>query len=391
MIESDREHNDNLKFKSLLKERYQENAQIYQDDKKSLSVKNAKNISKKLQMNFKKLWKALLLAQSLSFIICGTGIVTSTLSDEYQINIPTAQSVLNYAILALIFIPSWVLYINDKSKILKIVKEDFWKYLILALVDVEANYLIIKAYSLTIMTSIQVIDAFILPMTLVLSYFFLRKAFKINHVMGVVGCLFGCAFIILADFSIKDAKNLKYHKLEGDFLCLLSSALYAVSNVGSEWLIKARTKREYLAMIGFFGTLISIVQMLVLERSEISNLFALNKIYVWILFLVEAILMFAIYILIPCVIDLSSAAFLNVNLLTSDFYAAFYGIFVKKYQFHYLYFIGFGCILLGTILYCLSEPNDRMSKINKKKTGSQNDDIECNATVVNDNEKEVTF
>lgn len=51
------------------------------------------------------------------------------------------------------------------------------------------------------------------------------------------------------------------HRILGDILCLLSSILYAISNVGAEILIKESSKREYLAMIGTFGTLISLFQM----------------------------------------------------------------------------------------------------------------------------------
>ena len=35
-------------------------------------------------------------------------------------------------------------------------REDGWKYAILALIDVEANYLVVKAYSYTTITSVQV-------------------------------------------------------------------------------------------------------------------------------------------------------------------------------------------------------------------------------------------
>lgn len=50
--------------------------------------------------------------------------------------------------------------------------------------------------------------------------------------------------------------------------------------------------------------------------------------------------MFLIYILIPFIVEISSAPFLNVNLLTADFYSVLVGIFIKKYKvvFNYLLF-----------------------------------------------------
>ena len=56
------------------------------------------------------------------------------------------------------------------------------------------------------------------------------------------------------------------------------------------------------------------------------------KSFLGILFVIESMLLFLCYTLIPRVIELSSAAFLNVNLLTSDFYTVFLGVFIKKIQ-----------------------------------------------------------
>lgn len=52
----------------------------------------------------------------------------------------------------------------------------------------------------------------------------------------------------------------------GDAFCLIASILYALSNVGAEYFIRENSKREYLAMMGVFGMLISCVQMLVVTK-----------------------------------------------------------------------------------------------------------------------------
>ena len=46
----------------------------------------------------------------------------------------------------------------------------------------------------------------------------------------------------------------------------------------------------------------------------------------------ESICMFLIYTIIPFVLEMSSAAFLNVNLLTADFYSVLVGILMKQYK-----------------------------------------------------------
>lgn len=42
------------------------------------------------------------------------------------------------------------------GNILQILKTKWWKYLLMGLVDVEANYAVVKAYQFTTLTSIQV-------------------------------------------------------------------------------------------------------------------------------------------------------------------------------------------------------------------------------------------
>lgn len=72
----------------------------------------------------------------------------------------------NYILISVVFIPMWLF----KSKQKKLnrnddcnysIKKAWWKYLIVSLADVEANYFIVKAYSLTIITTIQVLKLLI--------------------------------------------------------------------------------------------------------------------------------------------------------------------------------------------------------------------------------------
>lgn len=105
--------------------------------------------------------------------------------------------------MTLVYSPGW-LYKSDKQTILNCFKNNWWKYFLIALADVEANYFMIKAYSLTILTTIQVIDAFILPITLLFSFIFLKLSYRFNNIIGVVFCLVGCGLIIMADYLVKN-------------------------------------------------------------------------------------------------------------------------------------------------------------------------------------------
>ncbi|XP_031284058.1 solute carrier family 35 member F2-like isoform X2 [Pistacia vera] len=89
-------------------------------------------------MNFKDFWtKKILvglgLGQFLSLLITSTGFASSELARK-GINAPTSQSFLNYVLLA-IFYGSYMLYRRQS------LKAKWYYYLILGVVDVEANFL----------------------------------------------------------------------------------------------------------------------------------------------------------------------------------------------------------------------------------------------------------
>ena len=167
-------------------------------------------------------------------------------------------------------------------------------------------------------------------MALIFSRLILKTIYKGNHIVGVFTCLVGISSIIAADSIANNASNGKDNLL-GDFFCLASSVLYAVSNVGQEYLVKQYSKLEYLATTGLFGSLISIIQFAILERNEIQTI-NFSQWEIIFLLLATNLLMFMLYSLFPHVVEETSAAFININLLTADFYAVLIGILALKYN-----------------------------------------------------------
>lgn len=47
----------------------------------------------------------------------------------------------------------------------------------------------------------------------------------------------------------------------GDFLVIAGAALYGVSNVGEEYVVKHFARTEFLGMLGLFGSFISGIQL----------------------------------------------------------------------------------------------------------------------------------
>lgn len=67
----------------------------------------------------------------------------------------TGQSTLHYALQCLLF-TTWLSCRSGDSGIISVLRLRGWRYLLLALVDIEANYLLVTAHQFTTLTSIQV-------------------------------------------------------------------------------------------------------------------------------------------------------------------------------------------------------------------------------------------
>ncbi|EMP35900.1 Solute carrier family 35 member F2 [Chelonia mydas] len=136
----------------------------------------------------------------------------------------------------------------------------------------------------------------------------------------------------------------------GDVLVLLGASFYAISNVSEEYIVKNLSRVEFLGMVGLFGTIISGLQLAIVEHTDIAHIQWNWKIVL--LFVAFAFCMFGLYSFMPVVIKVTSATSVNLGILTADLYSLFFGLFLFGYKFSGLYLLSFGVIMVGFILYC---------------------------------------
>uniref|UniRef100_A0A3Q2T109 Solute carrier family 35 member F2-like n=2 Tax=Fundulus heteroclitus TaxID=8078 RepID=A0A3Q2T109_FUNHE len=184
---------------------------------------------------------------------------------------------------------------------------------------------------------------------MVLSWWILKTRYKLIHYVAVCLCLLGVGAMVGADLLAGRDQGSTSNILLGDGLVLLSAALYAVSNVSQEYTVKNLSRVEFLGMIGLFGTVISTVQMVILERKEVSAI-----VWSWqvgLLFSAYALCLYALYSFMPIVMKMSSATSVNLSLLTADLFSLFFGIFLFQYNFSGLYLVSLVVILVGFIAF----------------------------------------
>ncbi|KAM6932113.1 solute carrier family 35 member F2-like [Lycodopsis pacificus] len=292
--------------------------------------------------------KTLAMGQGLAGLICGTAISSQYLASNFHMNTPMLQSFFNYALLCVTY-TTMLLCTTGDGNILQILKKRWWKYLLLGLVDVEANYTVVKAYQYTTLTSVQLLDCFVVPVLMILSWWFLKTRYNTVHYIAVSICLLGVGAMVGADLLAGRDQGSTSNILLGDGLVLLSASLYAVSNVCQEYTVKNLSRVEFLGMVGLFGTIISTVQMVILERNEVANIQWSWQ--VGLLFSAYALCMYALYSCMPIVVKLSSATAVNLSLLTADLFSLFCGTFLFQYNFSGLYLVSLVGILIGFIAF----------------------------------------
>lgn len=260
---------------------------------------------------------------------------------------------------------------NYYHRSLRPIKEAFvnrwWKYLLLAILDVEANYLVVRAYEYTTITSIQLLDCFSIPCVMALSWFLLKTRYSWLHVCGVAICLSGIVVLFISDMGGNDSTTASDATL-GNILCLCGAALYGICNVSQEYLVRNFDRFEFLTMLGLWGTIVSGLQVAIFERDEISSVG--SQYQVILLVIGFSLCLFTLYSLVPVLLVLSSATFMNLSFLTSDVYTLFFGLFLFGYTLSWVYFVSFALVVVGLVLYNRYTPPSAEAKEKSRSEAS---------------------
>ncbi|CAG8750188.1 36517_t:CDS:2, partial [Racocetra persica] len=208
-----------------------------------------------------------LFGQFLSFCITSTIVATA----ELKIKAPTVQNFLTYFVLFITCTPITI----DKYGLegfLKMMKIRAWKYILIAFMNVQGNYLIVKAFEYTSALSLMLLDAWTTPIVAVLSLIFLKVTYRSSQYLGITICMIGFGIVILGDFDIGKNMNIAKDPIKGDIFAIIAATCYGISNVFEEICVKERPLHEVIGQMGFWGTIISCIQIAIIENDEFNNL-----------------------------------------------------------------------------------------------------------------------
>ncbi|KAI0272590.1 DUF914-domain-containing protein [Gloeopeniophorella convolvens] len=232
----------------------------------------------------------------------------------------------------------------------KMLYRDGWKYIILAACDVEGNFLVVKAYEYTNLLSCMLLDAWAIPVCMIVSFAYMRTHFHWTQVLGVLICVAGLGLLVASD-QITDKDWPALSKRKGDAFMIVGATLYGFTNATEEFFVRRSPLYEVVGQLGMWGTIINGIQASILEHKKMKET-TWSGTNIGLLFAYTAA-MFILYTVAPLLYRLASSTYYNLSLLSSDFYGLLFGTSVRlcHYKPYWLYFPSFAVVIVGLIVY----------------------------------------
>ena len=231
-------------------------------------------------------------------------------------------------------------------------------YLVLAVLDVYANYFIFLALSYTTLTSVTLLDALAVPASMVLSKCFLRRSYTWVHLSGVILCLIGVVVNVTSDYEdVEKNTAVRSTMVKGDVLAIMGGILFGVNKVLGEVSVRnLGGPYEYLGYIGMFGAVIAGLHCIIFERQAIGQTYfrdgaECRQGEVWgisIAFLVSGIIS---YVGAAQFLVFSEATFLNLSLLTGDAWSLAFSIIADRIYPDPMFYLALVFTLSGVLVY----------------------------------------
>ncbi|KAF8159683.1 hypothetical protein B0H34DRAFT_413627 [Crassisporium funariophilum] len=289
---------------------------------------------------------SLLAGQVLSLCITCTNVTTTELINRGW-TLSTTQGFFLYFSLFIIYTP-YTIYRYGWKGWGKMIFRDGWKYFILAACDVEANFLVIKAYQYTDLLSCMLLDAWAIPVCMFFCWVYMRTKYHWTQLFGILVCIGGLGLLVGAD-QLTQKGWVALDRAKGDGFMIAGATLYGFTNATEEFLVRKRPLYEVIGQLGMWGFLINGIQSSALEYKAMTEV-------PWDASIIGLLMAFTIalvilYTLAPILYRMASSAYFNLSLLTSDFYGLLFGLFLYHYRPYWLYFVSFVVTIAGLIVY----------------------------------------
>jgi solute carrier family 35 protein F1/2 len=274
------------------------------------------------------------------------------------------------------------------------IQTQWWKYLLLSILDMEGNYLTYLALKYTSLKSASLLDTMSIPAAMLASYMCLRKCYSGEHLTGAFICLMGAMVMVFADYSeeqyslMQEQYNNDYYdndnyylgddyydnaaaasasggimtsrKVRGDILAAVGGICWGLKDTMSESILHTSNQTEFLGMLGLFGFLLSSLQVALLETSVAIDFFTgfSDSTYAtcsagqtYGMFFATIVIFVLYYMGIARFLNVSEAALLQLSLLAADLYAVLFSVIEDHKLPTWMFGLSMLLILFGVLVY----------------------------------------
>ncbi|KAK5649924.1 hypothetical protein RI129_000953 [Pyrocoelia pectoralis] len=294
-----------------------------------------------------RVWQNVILGQFLALLLCAINTLSHIINSSALLVLPTGQSFPHYMLLFVIY-TSWLAFRKGERGLISILKARGWRYILLCLIDVQANTLMNTAHQFTTLSSIQLLGCVAIPVALALSCLVLGVRYRMVHILAISVCLMGIGCLVWANTT--DTKFTGKNQLVGDMLCLGGAVLFAIVTVLQELAVKKTDVVEFLGLLGLFGSIVSGLQMVILEKQELLTDSWKQYTNILTLFSISQF----IFCILSCIFlqNMGTTA-LHLSLLSGNFYTLITGTVLLNYKCHALYFLSYLLTMVGVYIYVI--------------------------------------
>ncbi|OQR84758.1 Drug/Metabolite Transporter (DMT) Superfamily [Achlya hypogyna] len=285
--------------------------------------------------------------QLISFLLVLTSVFTRYLNDA-NASLPTFQTLFLYGGLVVTFL---VYYVVMKRPSVDL---PWWYWAIFGFLDVEGNYCVVLAFrGLSNFAVMGLVVHMTIPFVTILSFFLLRKMYRLSHIVGCAFAIGGCTLIFLATTTDGDYPD----QVTSNCWALLGALGYALSNLMNEYAVKRGgldANIECLGKVGAWGLVVSLVQFYCLEYSDFQRVewsgAKIGYTFGYVLTL------YIFYVVVSIFLRVTEALMFNLSLLTSDLYSALFIWWLFGNIVPTLYWPAWALEVVGIVLYSMREP-----------------------------------
>ena len=154
-------------------------------------------------------------------------------------------------------------------------------YLPMATLDVWAQFFFLTSLRYTTLTSVTLLDSIAIPTAMLLSSLVLARKYKCAHFVGIFSCFIGIFMDVFQDYTAEDetgtggADLQDYpYKIRGDMLAIMGAVCFGCQEVLGEVAVRnLGGSNEYMAMLGFWASIIALGQSYLSEKDQVMQFF----------------------------------------------------------------------------------------------------------------------